>query len=73
MNATNCAKVLAYCDRYGSITAREAFIKLNINSPRKLFSDMRRKGYELKEPTPMYNGGRKPYHRYYFGKVNADG
>lgn len=72
MDATNCGKVLAYCEQYGSITAREAFTKLYINSPRKVFSDMRRKGYELKEPTPMYNGGRKPYHRYYFGKVNAD-
>lgn len=73
MNATDCGRVLAYCDEHGSITAREAFIKLNINSPRKVFSDLRRKGYELKPPVPMDNGGKKPYNRYYFGKVFADG
>ena len=35
------AKVLAYCKQYGSITAREAFTSLDINSPRKVISDMR--------------------------------
>lgn len=73
MDATNRAKVLAYCFLYGSITAREAFIKLGINSPRKVFSDLRRKGYELKPPVPMYNGGRKPYNKYFFGKVEDNG
>lgn len=69
----HCGKVLEYCDSHGSITAREAFINLNINSPRKVFSELRRRGYELKPAVPMYNGGKKPYHKYYFGKVAADG
>lgn len=69
---SDCGRVLAYCESHGSITAREAFIELNINSPRKVFSDLRRKGYELKNPVPMYNGGKKPYNRYFFGKVDAD-
>lgn len=69
----NCGKVLAYCDSHGSITAREAFIYLDINSPRKTFSELRRKGLELKPPVPMYNGGKKPYHKYFFGKVSDDG
>lgn len=73
MNATDCGRVLAYCDLHGSITAREAFINLNINSPRKVFSDLRRKGYELKPAEPMPNNGKKPYNKYFFGKVAADG
>ena len=73
MNATDCGRVLTYCDEHGSITAREAFINLNINSPRKVFSELRRKGYELKPAVPMYNNGKKPYNRYFFGKVTADG
>lgn len=73
MNATDCGKVLAYCDEHGSITAREAFTILFINSPRKVFSDMRKKGYELRDPVPIENNGKKPYNRYYFGKVEEDG
>lgn len=71
MSETDCGRVLAYCEEHGSITAREAFIHLNINSPRKVFSDLRRKGHEVKDATPMYNGGKKPYNRYYFGKVDS--
>lgn len=73
MNATDCGRVLAYCEKHGSITAREAFIRLNINSPRKVFSDLRQKGYEIKPAVPMYNNGKKPYNKYFFGKVDADG
>ena len=64
MNATNCAKVLMYCEEHGSITAREAFIKLDINSPRRVITDLRRKGYIVKA-VPMDNNGKKPYNRYY--------
>jgi hypothetical protein len=64
MSATDCAKVLAYCETHGSITAREAFIALNINSPRKVIRDLRRKGYVI-EVQKMDNNGRKPYHRYF--------
>ena len=73
MDGNDCSKVLAYCFLHGSITAREAFIKLDINSPRKVFSELRRKGYELKPAEKMPNGKHKPYHRYFFGKVDADG
>lgn len=64
MSATDCAKVLMYCEEHGSITAREAFIELRINSPRKVISDLRKKGYIVKADK-MYNGGKTPYHRYY--------
>ena len=69
--ATQCGKILEYCAEHGSITAREAFIYLNINSPRKAISDMRRKGYEVKA-VEQDNNGKKPYHRYYISKKECD-
>lgn len=75
MSATDYVKILEYCEEHGSITAREAFIRLNINSPRKVISDLRRKkGYDVKVEK-MYNNGKTPYNRYYISKkeVNADG
>ena len=68
MSATDYGKVLAYCEEHGSITAREAFIHLNINSPRKVISDLRRKGFEVKVEK-MYNGGKTPYHRYFIRRA----
>lgn len=65
--ATQCGKILEYCAEHGSITAREVFIKLNINSPRKVISDLRRKGYEVKVEK-MDNNGKTPYNRYYISK-----
>lgn len=71
-NVTDCGKVLAYCDKHGSITAREAFIELDINSPRKVISDLRKKGYIVRAD-PMPNKGKKPYNRYFIDGVVADG
>lgn len=34
-------KIIAFCKTHGSITAREAFTNLDINSPRKVISDIR--------------------------------
>jgi hypothetical protein len=42
--ATQKAKILAYCEEHGSITIREAFTKLNINSPGKRISELRLSG-----------------------------
>lgn len=39
--ATQKAKILAYCAEYGSITIREAFTRLDINSPSKRISELR--------------------------------
>jgi hypothetical protein len=38
---TQQMKILNYCAEHGSITIREAFTKLNINSPSKRISEMR--------------------------------
>lgn len=69
--ATQCGKILEYCAEHGSITAREVFIKLNINSPRKVISDLRRKGYEVKVEK-MDNNGKTPYNRYYISKKESE-
>lgn len=45
--ATQKAKILAYCEKNGSITVREAFEKLNINSPTKRISELRASGYDV--------------------------
>lgn len=37
-------KILAYCEKHGSITIRDAFTKLNINSPSKRISELRNSG-----------------------------
>ena len=39
--ATQRMRILAYCEKHGSITIREAFTKLDINSPSKRISEMR--------------------------------
>ena len=69
--ATQCGKILAYCEQHGSITAREAFIHLNINSPRKAISELKRKGYEVKA-VKQDNNGKTPYNRYYISKKERD-
>ena len=67
MMETDYGKILAYCEEHGSITAREAFIHLGINSPRKVISDLRKKGFEVKDEK-MYNNGKTPYKRYFISK-----
>lgn len=43
--ATQKGKILSYCKLHGSITIREAFEKLHINSPSKRISELRAAGY----------------------------
>lgn len=66
---TQRAKVLEYCAEHGSITAREAFINLNINSPRKCISDIRKSGrYEVEsvvEHKTDSDGNTVRWNRYY--------
>lgn len=71
MKETSYSKVLEWCENHGSITAREAFIHLNINSPRKVFSDLRRKGYETQDPVREYTENGKHYNRYFFKRAEA--
>ena len=47
--ATQRTRILNYCVEHGSITIREAFERLSINSPSKRISEMRLSGsYDVK-------------------------
>lgn len=67
------AKILAYCMEHGSITVREAFEKLNINSPTKRISELRNApGYDVQdeqEERLNSEGNLVRYKRYRIRKV----
>lgn len=68
-------KILAYCFVYGSITVRDAVVKLNINSPTKRISELRQLGYDVQtvtETRTKENGETVRYKRYFI-KEASDG
>ena len=73
--ATQRGLILAYCKEHGSITIREAFEKLKINSPSKRISELRKSGcYEVKsinEEKVNSSGERKRYKRYFIKAVET--
>ena len=75
--ATQRGKILAYCKEHGSITIREAFEKLKINSPSKRISEMRLSGeyvVESVEETRINNDGEtKRYKRYFIRRGDRNG
>ena len=76
MKATQRMKILAYCLENGSITVRDAVVKLGINSPTKRISEMRHCGYDVQtvEETRIKDNGEKVrYNRYFIKAVAADG
>jgi len=71
---TQRQKILAFCEEHGSITVREAFEKLNINSPTKRISEMRDMGYEVEiasEYREREDGSRVFFNRYWIGPKRA--
>lgn len=67
-------KILDYCEKHGSITVREAFVELNINSPTKRISELRRAGYAVEQETltRINSSGRKVrYVRYQIKRKDA--
>lgn len=72
--ATQKARIYAYCQEKGSITIREAFTKLNINSPSKRISEMRHGGYDvqsIEEVKEKGNGDIVRYKRYFISKAEG--
>ena len=69
MDKTQISKVLAYCKQHGSITVRDAAVKLEINSPTKTISNMRLSGlYDVRSVTETRtkdNGETVRYKRYF--------
>lgn len=61
-------KILDYCATHGSITNREANVKLDINSPTKRISELVKAGYDVQKirETRVNSSGREVrYVRYY--------
>lgn len=73
--ATQQQQILAYCTEHGSITIREAFDNLNINSPTKRISEMRNSGlYHVEtaeEKRTDADGVTKRWYRYFIRKLEA--
>lgn len=67
--ATQRGKILAYCAEHGSITIREAFTELNINSPSKRISEIRNSGKyivdSVEESKSDTNGNTIRWKRYF--------
>lgn len=75
--ATQKGKILQYCAEHGSITIRDAFEKLYINSPSKRISELRRSDlYDVQavEESRINSAGeKKTYKRYFIRAVEANG
>lgn len=75
-NITQQKKILAYCNKYGSITIREAFTRLNINSPGKRISELRNSGrYSVKsidESRVDENGNKTRWKRYFINELQTN-
>lgn len=68
--ATQKAKILQYCEEHGSITNREAFEKLYINSPTKRISELKKAGYDVRpvvETRTNAAGETVRFNRYFIG------
>lgn len=73
---TQEAKILAHCKEHGSITVRDALM-LDINSPRKRISDMRKSGqYDvqtIRETRVNSSGDTVRFNRYFIKAVDTHG
>ena len=71
--ATQRMKILQYCEEHGSITIRDAFEKLHINSPSKRISEIRLSGiYDVqteRETRTNAAGNEVRYMRYYINEL----
>lgn len=76
MTSTQQKKILNYCKQYGSITIRDAFTKLNINSPGKRISEMRNSPFYKVESIVEHHtneqGERKRYMRYFIHELQTN-
>lgn len=74
MKATQRAKILAYCAEHGSITVREAVVKLGINSPTKRISEMVKEGFDVQKEDWVRvkdDGTTVRFKRYFISKPKA--
>ena len=73
--ATQRGLILRYCKEHGSITIRDAFEKLKINSPSKRISELRLSGmYKVEgitEEKTNGSGDMRRYKRYYIKELET--
>ena len=73
MTATQRGKILSYCAEHGSITIRDAFTKLNINSPSKRISEIRNSGLysvdSIDESKTDAHGNTTRWKRYFINEL----
>ena len=71
--ATQKMKIVAYCEQHGSITIREAFTKLDINSPSKRISELRNSPFHsvdsINESKTDENGKTVRWKRYFINEL----
>lgn len=76
-NFTQRMKIYAYCIEHGSITVSDAVVKLNINSPTKRISEMRKSPdfvvESVNETRINGKGETKRYKRYFIKAVATNG
>ena len=77
MNAlTQRGKIIKYCAEHGSITIREAFTKLDINSPGKRISEIRNSPFynveSIVESKTDINGNTKRWKRYFINELQTN-
>jgi hypothetical protein len=74
--ATQRSMILGYCAEHGSITIREAFTELNINSPTKRISEIRKSGEykvdSIEESRTNESGITKRWKRYFITPLERD-
>lgn len=69
------AKILEYCKTHGSITVRDAQVKLDINSPRKRISELRHSDFNVDTVTEYRTndyGIEVRYNRYFITEAVAE-
>jgi hypothetical protein len=73
---TQKAKIVKYCTEHGSITIREAFTKLNINSPTKRISELRNsaryKVESVEESKTDKHGNTTRWKRYFINELQTN-
>lgn len=74
--ASQKERILKHCEKYGSITVRDAVVILNINSPTKRISELRQMGYIVEKETvtkTLLNGEKSRFDRYFIRKGECCG
>ena len=77
MRVSQRMKILQYCEAHGSITVREAFAELHINSPTKRISEISKSGLydiQIREVRQVNSSGEKVhFNRYYITPMEQEG